>query len=80
MVLNSWKMPANANFNGFSIFRVSEMTESLYIDNLYVYEGQEPVRKLPGAAFNPEGEEFWITQMIWGISAFSRAIISPIGM
>ena len=58
MVLNSWKMPANANFNGFSIFRVSEMTESLYIDNLYVYEGQEPVRKLPGAAFNPEGEEF----------------------
>ncbi len=58
MALADWKMPATANFNGFSIVRVAEMTESLYLDNLYVYEGEEPVNKLPGAAFNPDGTEF----------------------
>ena len=56
--LRDWKLPANGNFDSFSITRDAKMTESIYLDNLCVYEGNEILKNLPGCTYSDEGTEF----------------------
>ncbi|MBQ7901522.1 MAG: heparinase II/III family protein [Clostridia bacterium] len=58
VALRDWKLPANSDFDSFSISRESKMTESIYLDNICVYEGEEPAQTLPKEAYSNEGMEF----------------------
>ena len=57
-VLRDWKLPVNSNFDSFSIIRESKMEESIYLDNLFVYEGDEIMGRLPVGEYSDEGMEF----------------------
>lgn len=76
-ILDRWKLAANNKFNGFSVTRTMDMTESLYLDNLAVYGGEEPLKSLPQGAFNTDGQEFLdITDDLGDFSFFKSNYIT----
>lgn len=57
-VLSQWKLPSTAEFDSFSVAREGRMTDSMYLDNLIVYEGDELMKKLPHGTYSTDGVEF----------------------
>ncbi|MBQ8526627.1 MAG: discoidin domain-containing protein [Clostridia bacterium] len=57
-VLSDWDLPSTAVFDSFTVTRDEKMTESMYLDNLIVYEGEELMKNLPGGTYSADGIEF----------------------
>lgn len=56
--LLQWDLPSSVLFDSFSVIRDGKMTESMYLDNFIVYEGDKLMKKLPGGVYTDDGIEF----------------------